>query len=89
MPQIYTWSSPEAVTRKLTVGDIIAAKGKRKFTQVNASSEEEAAAANAAGIDMVIMVMGEKNSSRARKEVGPQRRHRRLREPWHEPGIKP
>lgn len=54
MPQIYTWSSPEAVTRKLTVGDIIAAKGKRKFTQVNASSEEEAAAANAAGIDMVI-----------------------------------
>ena len=41
MKNIYTWAAKPA-KRTLTVGDLKAAKGKRKFTQVTANSAEEA-----------------------------------------------
>jgi 3-methyl-2-oxobutanoate hydroxymethyltransferase len=38
----------------LTVGDIIALKGKRQLVELNVASVEQAAAAEAAGIDMIV-----------------------------------
>lgn len=38
----------------LTVGDIIALKGKRKLVELNVASAEQAAAAEVAGIDMIV-----------------------------------
>ena len=53
MKNIYTWAAKPA-KRTLTVGDLKAAKGKRKFTQVTANNVEEAEAAEKAGFDMII-----------------------------------
>ena len=53
MPRIFTWSGKEPSQRNLTVADLQAAKGQRKFTQVTANTSEEAAAAAEAGIDMM------------------------------------
>jgi len=56
MKNIYTWAAKPA-KRTLTVGDLKAAKGKRKFTQVTANSVDEAEAAEKAGLrrgDLVI-----------------------------------
>ena len=53
MKNIYTWAAKPA-KRTLTVADLKAAKGKRKFTQVTANSVEEADAAEKAGFDMII-----------------------------------
>ncbi|BCH05384.1 3-methyl-2-oxobutanoate hydroxymethyltransferase (plasmid) [Mesorhizobium sp. 131-2-5] len=54
MQRIFDWSAKEA-ERTVTVADLRAAKslGKR-YTQVTANTEEEAAAAEEAGIDMVV-----------------------------------
>jgi len=53
MPNVYTWGAQPA-TRNLTVADLRAAKGKQQFTQVTANTSAEAAAAGAAGIDMML-----------------------------------
>ena len=53
MKNIYTWAAVPA-KRTLTVGDLKAAKGKKKFTQVTANTTEEAGAAEKAGFDMII-----------------------------------
>lgn len=53
MKRIYTWSARPA-RRNLTVADLRAGKGRRRFTQVTANTAEEAAAAAAAGIDLII-----------------------------------
>ena len=53
MKNIYTWAAQPA-KRTLTVADLKAAKGKKKFTQVTANSHEEAHAAEKAGFDMII-----------------------------------
>ena len=54
MKRIYTWGGSQPAHRYLTIADLRAAKGLRKFTQVTANSAEEAAAAQEAGIDMII-----------------------------------
>ena len=54
MKKLYTWAGTEVSHRNLTVFDIRAAKGKRKLTQVTANTADEAAAAQAAGIDLMI-----------------------------------
>ena len=41
MKNIYTWAAQPA-KRTLTVADLKAAKGKKKFTQVTANSHDEA-----------------------------------------------
>ena len=51
MKNIYTWAAQPA-KRTLTVADLKAAKGKKKFTQVTANSNEEADAAEKAGFEM-------------------------------------
>ena len=53
MPNVYTWGAQPAM-RNLTVADLLAAKGKQQFTQVTANTSAEAAAAGAAGIDMML-----------------------------------
>lgn len=53
MKRVYTWSARPAV-RSVTVADMQAQKGSRKWTQVTANTEEESAAAAEAGIDMII-----------------------------------
>lgn len=53
MKNIYTWAAKPA-RRNVTLADLSAGKGKRKFTQVTANTAEEAAAAAEAGIDMII-----------------------------------
>ena len=53
MKNIYTWAAQPA-KRTVTVADLKAAKGKKKFTQVTANSREEAHAAEKAGFDMII-----------------------------------
>ena len=53
MKRTYTWSARPA-RRNLTVADLRAGKGRRRFTQVTANAAEEAAAAAAAGIDLII-----------------------------------
>ena len=52
--KLYSWAGSEVSYRNLTVADIRAAKGTRKLTQVTANTADEAAAAEAAGIDMII-----------------------------------
>jgi 3-methyl-2-oxobutanoate hydroxymethyltransferase len=54
MPRILDYNGRD-VMRTITVADIVSQKGKKTpFTQVTASSAEEAAAAEAAGIEMVV-----------------------------------
>ena len=53
MKNIYTWAAKPA-RRNLTAADIRACKGQRVLTQVTANTAEEAAAAAAAGIDLII-----------------------------------
>jgi len=53
MKRIYTWGAQPAL-RNLTLADLQAGKGKKKFTQVKVSNDEEAAAADEAGIDMIV-----------------------------------
>ena len=53
MRRTYTWSA-RPVRRNLTVADLRAGKGKRRFTQVTANTAEEAEAAARAGIDLII-----------------------------------
>ena len=53
MKKVYTWAAQPA-NRTLTVGDLRAAKGKKKFTQVTANTTEEAVATEKAGFDMII-----------------------------------
>ena len=53
MKNIYTWAAQPA-KRTVTVADLKAAKGKKKFTQVTSNSVEEAEAAEKAGFDMII-----------------------------------
>ena len=53
MKNIYTWAAQPA-KRTLTVADLKAAKGKKKFIQVTANSHDEAYAAEKAGFDMII-----------------------------------
>ena len=52
MRRIYT-SGGKPASRNLTIADLRAAKGKRKFTQVTASTADEAAAASEADIDII------------------------------------
>ena len=54
MRKLYTWGGIEASQRNLTVADLVAGKGQRKFTQITTNTVDEAAAAAAAGIDMMI-----------------------------------
>ncbi len=51
--RVYTWAA-QPVTRSLTVADLKAGKGRRKWTQVTANTADEASAAAAAGLDMII-----------------------------------
>ena len=44
MKNVYTWAAKPA-KRSTTVGDLKAAKGKRKFIQVTANTVDEASAA--------------------------------------------
>ena len=54
MKRTYTWAARPA-RRNLTVADLRAGKGRgQRFTQVTANTAEEAAAAAAAGIDLII-----------------------------------
>jgi len=53
MKNVYTWAAQPA-KRKVTIADLQAGKGKQKFTQVTANTTAEAAAAEAAGLDMII-----------------------------------
>ena len=53
MKNIYTWAAQPA-QRNITVGEIIAAKGKKVLTQVTANNALEAKAAEEAGFDMII-----------------------------------
>ncbi|CUH43398.1 hypothetical protein [Ruegeria atlantica] len=55
MKRIYTFGGHPA-TRNLTVANIKADKGRRKFVQTTAVSRTEAAAAQAAGIDHLSIV---------------------------------
>ena len=55
MKRIYTFGGFPA-TRNLTVADIKAGKGQRKFVQTTAVNRIEAAAAEAAGIDHLSIV---------------------------------
>ena len=64
MKNIYTWSA-ELAQRNLTIADLKAAKGKKKFTQVRANTIDEAYAAEEAGIDMIIS--NSKNVNKVRK----------------------
>ena len=64
MKNIYTWSV-ELAQRNLTIADLKAAKGKKKFTQVRANTIDEAYAAEEAGIDMIIS--DSKNMNKVRK----------------------
>ena len=53
MKRIYTWAAIPA-RRNLTVADLRAGKGRRRFTQVTANTSKQAEAAGAAGIDLII-----------------------------------
>lgn len=57
------------MTRPLTMADILAAKGKRQLVQLNVASPEQAAAAQSAGID--IIVNGEKDRWAAIRAAAP------------------
>ena len=51
--RVYTWAAKPAV-RTLTVADLKANKGRKKWTQITANTPEEAIAADQAGLDMII-----------------------------------
>ena len=53
MRRTCTWSA-RPLSRNLTVADLKAGKGRRRFTQVTANTAAEAEAADAAGIDLLI-----------------------------------
>ncbi len=53
MKRVYTWTAQPA-ERTVTIAGMQTAKGTRKWTQVTANTADEAAAAEAAGIDMAI-----------------------------------
>ncbi len=53
MKKLYTWGGKFA-DRNLTVSDLLANKGKKKFLQTTATTSEEASAAKEAGIDMLL-----------------------------------
>jgi len=53
MKRVYTWGAEPAL-RNVTLADLRAGKGNRKFTQVKVASDDEAAAAAEAGIDMIV-----------------------------------
>ncbi len=53
MKRVYTWSAKPA-ERTVTVAELQAQKGTRKWTQVTANSRVEAEAASEAGLDMII-----------------------------------
>ena len=53
MKNIYTWAAHPA-TRNLTVADMQAQKGQKQWVEVTANTEDEAAAAEAAGVDLLI-----------------------------------
>ncbi len=53
MRRVYTWAAKPA-SRTLTVSDLQANKGKKKWTQITANSPEEAIAADQASFDMII-----------------------------------
>ena len=53
MKRIYDWDAKFSL-RNYTAADLQALKGVRKLTQTTANSEEEAAAASDAGIDLVM-----------------------------------
>ena len=53
MRRVYTWSAKPA-NRTVTIADLQAQKGNRKWTQVTANSRVEAEAADEAGLDMII-----------------------------------
>lgn len=53
MAKVYTWTAKPA-TRSVTIAGMRAEKNRRKWTQVTANTAEEAHAAAAAGIDMII-----------------------------------
>ena len=53
MKKLYTWGGKFA-DRNLTVSDLLANKGKKKFIQTTATNEEEASAAKEAGIDLLL-----------------------------------
>lgn len=53
LKRIFDWGARPA-SRKLTVADLKAARGRRRYVQVTANTAEEAAAAEAAGCDMLI-----------------------------------
>ncbi len=53
MKRVFTFGG-QAARRNLTVADLIAGKGQRKFTQTTANTADEARAATDAGIDLLI-----------------------------------
>lgn len=53
MRRVYTWTAQPAL-RTVTIAGMQAVKGKRKWTQVTANTADEAAAAEAAGLDLMI-----------------------------------
>ena len=53
MKRVYTWSA-KPTTRTLTIADLQANKGQKKWTQITANTPEEAIAADQAGLDMII-----------------------------------
>ena len=53
MRRVCTWAARPAV-RTVTVADLQAGKGFRKWTRVTANLAEEAHAAHEAGLDMII-----------------------------------
>ena len=53
MKRIYDWDAKFCL-RNYTTADLLALKGVRKLTQTTANSEEEAAAAADAGIDLIM-----------------------------------
>ncbi len=69
MHRVYTWAAKPTV-RTTTVAGLQANKGKRKWTQVTCNSEEEAHAANEAGLDLIIC--NSTNADRVRAANTPQ-----------------
>ena len=67
--RVVAWGGRGPEGRNLTVADLRCAKGKRRFTQVTANSEEEARAAQEAGIDLIIA--NSRNTAAARAGGGP------------------
>ena len=53
LKRVYTWSA-KPTTRTLTIADLQANKGQKKWTQITANTPEEAIAADQAGLDMII-----------------------------------